>query len=260
MRRDRRFFLGICGRPYTNTMARRRFFVPAFHRNTAELTGPDAEHLVRVLRAQRGQIYELSDNQDLYLAEIETARKSIVTFRILEPLPTPPQTLTITLLPALFKFDRFEYLIEKATELGVDSIQPWEAVRTEPGLAQASPKRLARWQKIALEASQQSRRARLPRIEPTIALTSALAAPGAIRLLLDELPAAQPILSMLPTTRNATDQVAVLLGPEGGWTEPERQQALAAGWQSCSLGPTILRAETAAAAALAILQASWQRG
>ena len=243
--------------PYTNTMARRRFFVPAIHRNTAELTGPDAEHLVRVLRAQTGQVYEISDNQNLYLAEIETARKSIVTFRILESLPMTPPSVTMILLPALFKFDRFEYLIEKATELGVESIQPWEAVRSEAGLVQASVKRLARWQNISLEASQQSRRARLPRIEPTVALKNVLATPAVVRLLLDELPSAAPILSLLPTTRHASDQVAVLSGPEGGWTETERQQALAAGWQSCTLGPTILRAETAAVAALAILQAAW---
>ncbi len=108
-------------------MARRRFFVPEIRRGTAELTGPDAEHLVRVLRAEVGQLYELSDNHDLYLARIEVARKSAVSFRILEKLPSPPPALDVSLIPALIKFDRFEWLIEKATELGASLIQAFES-------------------------------------------------------------------------------------------------------------------------------------
>src|SRR5690242_5477761 len=108
-------------------MARRRFFIPEIRRGTAELIGPDAEHLVRVLRAEVGQLYEVSDNRDVYLARIEVARKSLVSFRILEKLASPAPTTHVSLLAALFKFDRFEWLIEKATELGVSLIQPFEA-------------------------------------------------------------------------------------------------------------------------------------
>ncbi len=233
-------------------MARRRFFTPAPHRGETELTGAEAEHLTRVLRVEAGQRFELSDNQNLYLAEVATASKSLVVFRILERLPPPAAVSPITLLPALFKFDRFEWLIEKATELNVTVIQPWEATRTESGLAQASAKRLARWQKIALEASQQCRRARLPRIEATIAMSAALRTEAAVRLLLDEDSAASPVSQVLPAENPAT--AALLLGPEGGFTDSERAEALAAGWQPCSLGPTILRAETAAVAALAVVR------
>src|SRR5579863_4936941 len=133
-------------------MARRRFFVPEIRRGAAELTGPDAEHLVRVLRAEPGQIYELSDNRDLYLAQVEIARKSRVSFRVLEKLDSLVAGPQISLVAALIKFDRFEWLIEKATELGVFAIQPLEAVRSERGLAEAAHKRLARWQKVTLEA------------------------------------------------------------------------------------------------------------
>ncbi len=240
-------------------MSRRRFFVPEIRRGLAELTGPDAEHLVRVLRVEPGQVFEISDNQNLYLAEIEAARKSLVSFRITEKLAPPPPAVHISLFPALIKFDRFEWLVEKATELGVSSIQPIETARTERGLAQAAPKRLARWQKIALEASQQSRRAHLPAIDPPVRLEKALEAAANLRLLLDENPDVPPILQLLPNERTATDRVALLLGPEGGWTEEERTQAQNAGWQPCSLAQTVLRAETAALAALAILQAAWQK-
>jgi 16S rRNA (uracil1498-N3)-methyltransferase len=236
---------------------RRRFFVPEIRRNTAELTGADAEHLVRVLRADAGQVYEISDNNDLFLAEIETARKSVVSFRILEKLPSPPKSVHICLVAALFKFDRFEWLVEKATELGVSQIQPFSAVRTERGLAEASQKRRQRWEKIALEASQQSRRVHLPEIGETFRFAKALQLDATVRLMLDEDPGAMPIFQSLPVERSYSDRVALLLGPEGGWTDDERAQALEAGWKPVSLGHTILRAETAGIAVLAVIQAAW---
>jgi len=231
-------------------MARRRFFVPQVRRGVAELTGDDAEHLVRVLRAEVDQIYEISDNEDLYLARITTARKSVVSFEVLDKLPVPAPTGRTTLMPALFKFDHFEWLIEKATELGVDEICPFEAVRTERGLKQASMKRRVRWERIVLEASQQSRRVKLPIVTETTSFEQALQRPIPTRLFLDEDPAAPSILQTLPHS-----DAGILLGPEGGWTDDERSQAMAAGWNPCSLGPTILRAETAGIAALAILNA-----
>jgi 16S rRNA (uracil1498-N3)-methyltransferase len=238
-------------------MARRRFFVPEIRRGVAELTGTDAEHLVRVLRAEVGQVYEICDNQDVYLAEIETARKSVVVFRCQEKLGAPETGATLVLVAALFKFDRFEWLIEKATELGVARIQPFEAVRTERGLAEAAQKRSARWERIAVEASQQARRSRLPVIEAVGTLADALAVDADVKLLLDEDLTADPILRRVPEQRLASDTVAVLLGPEGGWVPEERAKAVAAGWATVSLGNTVLRAETAGVAGLAVVKALW---
>ena len=240
-------------------MARRRFFVPQIRRGTAELTGPEAEHLARVLRAEPGQVCEISDNQKLYLAEIELVRKSVVSFRVKEMLPLPGPSVRMVLIAALIKFERFEWLVEKATELGVAAIQPFEAVRTERGLAEASGKRIVRWQKVAREASQQSRRVHLPVIEQAISWEKALGLNADVRLLLDEDANAPPILQVLPNERTAADSVALLSGPEGGWTDEERAQAGQAGWSPSSLGRTILRAETAAAAALAVIQAAWDK-
>jgi 16S rRNA (uracil1498-N3)-methyltransferase len=240
-------------------MARRRFFVPEVRRGTAELTGSDAEHLVRVLRAEVGQLYELSDDHDLYLARVEVARKSVVSFRVLEKLTSPDPAVHVSLIAALFKFDRFEWLVEKATELGVSFILPFEATRTDPGLVQASQKRRARWEKIAREASQQSRRVHLPQIEPAVRFAEALQIDATVKLLLDETSDAPPILERFPQQRTSADRVALLLGPEGGWTEEERLQAVGTGWLPCSLGTTILRAETAGVAGLAVIQAAWRR-
>jgi 16S rRNA (uracil1498-N3)-methyltransferase len=239
-------------------MSRRLFFVGEVRRGIAAITGADAEHLVRVLRAEPGQVYEVSDNCDLYLAEITIARKSVVEFRILERLPPPPVAVLVRVAAALIKFDRFEWMIEKATELGVESMIPFEATRTEKGLLQAAAKRNVRWDKIVREASQQSRRARMPSIDGALKFSQILELPCRTRLFLDEHPRAKPILRALPAERSREDEVLLVIGPEGGWTDDERAQAHAAGLLSCSLGKTVLRAETAAVAAVAVIQAAWE--
>src|ERR1035437_5737934 len=126
--------IGLIPRPYNNLLARRRFFVDAVRGGMAELRGEDARHLTRVLRAQAGQRYEISDGEAAYLAEIAEARGPRVVFRVTEPLDTPATPLHITLCAALIKFDRFEWIVEKATELGVERILPVEAERSGKGL------------------------------------------------------------------------------------------------------------------------------
>jgi 16S rRNA (uracil1498-N3)-methyltransferase len=253
-------------------MARRRFFVDALRNGLAELHGEDARHLTRVLRVEPGQQYEISDNHSAYLAEIAEARGERVVFRVIEPLPAPDPAASITLLASIVKFDRFEWIVEKSTELGVDRIVPVAAARTEKGLFDASGKRTGRWLRIARESSQQSRRVRMPEILPAVRFERAVHFECAIgetaeyRCLLDagfqgegQAGEAQPppLLATLPAQRTAADRIAVLLGPEGGWTDAERQLAVTSGWRAASLGTHILRTETAAVAALAILANAW---
>ncbi len=235
---------------------RRRFFVDEVRSGKAEIVGDDAKHLTRVLRVEPGQRYEISDNRTVYLAEIETARKEHVVFRTVEKLPPPPAQVEIVLYAALVKFDAFEWMIEKATELGVSEILPIEATRSEKGLEMAAHKRLERWRRIALEASQQSRRAFLPTVAEPVAFEQILNQQFTCRYALDEC-GGQPLAGVLPSTRAASDRVAVLIGPEGGWTEDERAAFVKAGWTQVTLGPLILRAETAALAALAVIQGGW---
>jgi 16S rRNA (uracil1498-N3)-methyltransferase len=232
-------------------LARRRFFVDTIRGGQAELRGEEARHLTRVLRVEAGQQFEISDNGSVYLAEVVEARGERVVFRAGEPVDSPPPAARVTLCAALVKFDRFEWIVEKATELGVERILPVETARSEKGLFEASRKRSERWQRIARESSQQSRRARLPEILPAARFEAALATAAASRVFLDEA-AAPPLLAVL----GGAEEVALLLGPEGGWTGHEREQAAAAGWRPASLGNQILRAETAATAALAIVMAA----
>ena len=236
--------------PYNDLLARRRFFVDAVRGGMAELRGEEARHLTRVLRAEAGQRYEISDGNVAYLAEIAEAQGPRVVFRVLEPLDAPAAPLHITLCAALIKFDRFEWIVEKATELGVERILPVEAERSGKGLLEASRKRTERWVRIARESSQQSRRVRAPEIPPAVRFEQCLAGQADYRYFLEET-AAPPLLRVLRVSPAC--RAALLTGPEGGWTDAERQLAGAAGWLPVSLGPQVLRAETAAMAAIAVL-------
>jgi 16S rRNA (uracil1498-N3)-methyltransferase len=237
-------------------MARRRFFVDAVQSGRARITGPDAHHLTRVLRVEPGQQFEISDNHSVYLAEVESARKDLVSFSVREKVASAQPVVCTTLLASLIRFERFEWMLEKAAELGVARVVPVQAERSERGLERAASKRLTRWSRIVREASEQSRRARLPEIAAPVDLAGALKTEGAYRYVLEEA-AAPPILPALPAHRQPGDLVAVLVGPEGGWTDRERQQIVGSDWLPVSLGPQILRAETAAIAALAIVNAAW---
>jgi 16S rRNA (uracil1498-N3)-methyltransferase len=237
---------------------RRRFFVDQIRNGRAEISGDDARHLTRVLRVEAGQRYEISDNRNVFLAEIETARKEHVTFRTLEKLEAAAPPLKLILCAALIKFDHFEWMVEKATELGAVEIVPVETTRSERGLERAAQKRVERWRRIALEASQQSRRAFLPEIHEPMELPEVLARPAAYRFALDENPGVAPLAGVLPTARDAADSVAILVGPEGGWTDAERESFRASAWTPVTLGRLILRAETAALAAMAIVSSAWQ--
>ena len=236
-------------------MARRRFFVDEVRRGEAAMDGEDAEHLTRVLRAEVGQQYEICDGARLYLSEIVEARKHSVRFRVLEELPAVEPAVRITLLMSLIKFERFEWMVEKATELGVETIVPVQAERSDKGLELAARKRIERWRKIARAAGQQSHRVRLPDISPPVGLLRALACEGR-RLHLEEAPGC-PLLLKAVSDPKPGEAVSILVGPEGGWTDRERSQLAAASWAPVSLGPQILRTETAAIAAVAVLSHAW---
>jgi 16S rRNA (uracil1498-N3)-methyltransferase len=229
---------------------RRRFFVDAFDADRAVLTGEGAHHLGGVLRAEPGQLYELSDGTSVRLGKIAFSNRDRIEFSLLDRIPVRLSPLRKTLLLAVVKFDAFEWAIEKATELGVDRIVPLAAARSEKGLLAAAGKRAERWRKIVFEASQQSRRVRLPEIEqlaaPKVAFSNG---DDGLRLMLSELTDARPLRELIEGQR--ADRITVAIGPEGGWTDEEFTTGQGAGFQQASLGPLILRTETAVTACLA---------
>ena len=231
---------------------RRRFFIEKFDGQRALVSGDRAHHLGVVLRAQAGQLYELSDGARVCLGRIERVSRESVEFALLEELPAPEPKLQVGLLLAVVKFDAFEWAVEKATELGVTEIVPLAAARSEKALVAAAEKRSERWRKIVLEAAQQSRRVRLPVLQPVARPETAFAARAErLGIFLSERSEATALRIALRD--RAASQVVLAIGPEGGWTDEERDLAVKAGFYEASLGRLILRTETAVIAALASL-------
>ncbi|HXX43518.1 MAG TPA: RsmE family RNA methyltransferase [Candidatus Acidoferrales bacterium] len=237
---------------------RRRFFVDRFDAGTALLRGDSAEHLGRVLRAEQGQLYELSDGERVWLAKVarvELAKRgeSRIEFSLVEPLPVSAPRLRIDLLLSIVKFDRLEWCLEKATELGATNIVPLAAARTDKPLIAAAGKRRERWKRIVLESAQQSRRLKPPMLQEIARPEKAFAvSPAGLRMLLSELRDAPPLRQVL-SHAHGTTAATLAIGPEGGWTDEELVSARRAKFVEASLGENILRTETAVVAAMAIL-------
>jgi len=232
-------------------MTRRLWIADEHSGKRAAIIGNNARHLAQVLRARVGQQFDVGCGDDVYLATISSITPQRVEFDLGERVAraTLPN---ITLVLAVFKFDRLEWAIEKATELGVTEIIPVVTRRTESNLAKAAQKRIERWRKLAREASQQSRRA----LEPTIGDPAKLGAAltritAARRFLLAETEKSSTLRDLLAQVPRE-EAVALAIGPEGGWAEDELDLFAKNGWSSGSLGPTILRAETAAISAITL--------
>lgn len=237
---------------------RRRFFVDRFEMQSASLLGETADHLGRVLRAEPGQLYELSDGKQVWLArvkDIEGSKRgtSRVDFELVERLAVREDRTHVSLLLSIVKFDRFEWCLEKATELGIADIIPLAALRSDRALVAAEVKRNERWRKIVKESAQQARRLRPPEVHRAANAQDAFVSCASERkLLLSERPGIPPLLEALSNDDVAS--VALAIGPEGGWTDEEIAAARAARFQEASLGDTILRTETAVIAALAVIR------
>jgi len=237
-------------------MTRRRWIAEHWDEATATLTGAQAEHMTRVLRAQPGMEADVVAGGHVFHAQVVAVSGGEVRFNLIAELDADP-ALPITLVMAVYKFDHMEWAIEKATELGVAAIAPVISRRTEKHLAAAAQKRAERWRRIAHEAAQQSRRCDVPLVyDPEPLAARVRAASEAARIVLAE-------QERTTTLRNALEEAVaaagtempaleIAIGPEGGWAPDEEALFDANGWRAASLGPRILRAETAAIAALAV--------
>jgi 16S rRNA (uracil1498-N3)-methyltransferase len=231
-------------------MTRRRWIADEVWGNQAALTGEHADHLIRVLRAHLGQEFDIATGSVVRRGRIAAIADERVEFELGEEVAAAPHA-NVTLLLAVFKFDRMEWAIEKCTELGVSRIVPVIARRTDAHLASAAAKRAERWRRIALEASEQSRRTAPPEIAAPVRLKDASGVPGGLRIVLAETEKEIQLRDVLASHPHAGEML-LAVGPEGGWTDDELELFLKAGWITASLGPMILRAETAAIAATAI--------
>jgi 16S rRNA (uracil1498-N3)-methyltransferase len=238
-------------------MTRRRWIAEHWDEATATLVGAQAEHMARVLRTQPGMEADVVAGGHVFHAEVAAVAPGEVRFNLIAEVEADP-ALPVTLVMAVYKFDRMEWALEKATELGVSAIAPVIARRTEKHLAEAAEKRAERWRRIVHEAAQQSRRSDVPLIHEPTALTARVrAASAATRIVLAEQERSTTLRSLIEEAQAAAQDemptLEIAIGPEGGWAPGEEALFDANGWRAASLGPRILRAETAAISALAVV-------
>jgi len=237
-------------------MTRRRWIADEVSGNRAALVGSHADHLAHALRGRIGQEFDIATGENVRRGRISRIVEGRVEFELGETIPALV-TPSLTLVLSIFKFDRMEWAIEKCVELGAARIVPAVAHRTEAHLASAAPKRIERWQRIARQASEQSRRASPAEISQPMKLKDAVTGASGTRIVLAESEDRVTLKDALQT-HIPSAEIALAFGPEGGWTRLELELFREAGWIATSLGSTILRAETAAIAATAVVLAELQ--
>ncbi len=234
-----------------------RFFISSsqVREDRITVTGEDVRHIASVLRMKTGDELLLCDGQgtDYRVRIIDAGKKEIRT----EVVGSTRRELAgpaITLGQGLPKSDKMDWIVQKATELGVSSIVPLDTERTIVKIRDEE-KRVSRWQKICREAAMQSNRPDIPRVEPILRFSDFLRTLNSelgTLLLLPWEEGTDPIKNVLRTHPTAQN-IIVLIGPEGGFSSSEAELAKANGFHAVSLGPNILRTETAAVAVLSML-------
>ena len=231
-------------------MTRRRWIADEFSDHHAALVGAHSQHLAVVLRARVGQSFEIVAGGRPRSGRITSVSPDRVEFELGEELPQA-KSAQISLLMAIFKFDRMEWAVEKCTELGVARITPVIAGRTDAHLARAANTRVERWRRIAQQASEQARRTASLEVGLPLKLNDAVELKASIRIVLAE--SEQKLSLKMPSAAHSPAGEVAPCPRAGGWVEGRRTGVVfESGWVSASLGPTILRAETAAIAATAI--------
>jgi len=235
------------------------FFVPseAVTPPIVRISGPLLRHLRDSLRLHPDESVVVTDDQGRrYRTEITTVTDKTIEGRIVETATAPARTSPkIVLAQAILKSEKMDWVIQKATELDVDSIVP---VHTKHGVVKIKPERvehqLARWRRIALEAAQQSERWTVPTIaEPTDLPRLAVAYPSSAKFVMAER-STETAAATVPLPSGLEQMILLVIGPEGGWDQDELRSMQKQGYRSVTLGSRILRAETAAIAALSIIQ------
>lgn len=240
-------------------MTRRRWIADTWDEATASLEGTQAAHLIRVLRAEPGMEFDVVAGGRVWHSVVAGISGDSVRFNLIAEVEAEP-ALPVTMLLSVFKFDRMEWAIEKVTELGAERIVPVIARRSEKHLALAAAGRAERWRRVALEASKQARRSDVMRVEEPVALKAALHNEAkAVRLVLAEQERSTTLRGAVQSALDAAGDdvpaIRMAVGPEGGWTSEEGAMFDAEDWKPVSLGPRILRAETAAITAMAVAAA-----
>jgi len=253
-------------------MTRRRFYAPpgafAADLNEVTLESDEARHLRDVLRLKPGdEVYVFNGDGKEFHCRVEESRRDNARLKVIgEVDPARPESpLRLTLAVALLKGEKFDLVVQKATELGVTRVVPVVTKLADIRLRDASDatKRVARWQRIALEAAKQSGRAVVPEIAGPMSFESVIhdasksqdiSRNGELNCLMFSEREGESIETAIPKLPAKLTMLMALIGSEGGWTDEELAAARQAGWTTVTLGGRTLRAETAAIAVAVLLQ------
>lgn len=234
--------------------------LPRFHLPASDwasphltLTGDEAQHCGRVMRKQPGDTIEIFDGAGrVAVCEITLVSKQEVQAKIVSETRVEAFQSAIHLLPALIKAEPFEWLLEKAVELGAASVRPVITERTVIHLDAAQvEKKLAKWRRHMIESAKQCHTPFVPELQAPVSFAAGLKFQAEFKLIPALSEQTRTLKQALPESKPSS--VAVLIGPEGDFTSEEEAQAFAAGFVPVTLGPLVLRAETAGIATLAIL-------
>jgi 16S rRNA (uracil1498-N3)-methyltransferase len=223
------------------------------------LRGAEAHHLVRVFRARPGDAVEIFDGRgSRWRATLEKAGPDEALLTGLEPLPANEPRVGVCLVQGVLKGEKWEWVLSRGTELGASRFVP---VRAERSVSAPDSSKADRWQGIATAAAKQCERARIPRVDPPRPLAEVLGALGPKAAGEERFVFLERRAAARSRAERAADRFTLAVGPEGGWSESEVERLVGAGFVPATLGPRILRAETAATAALAlVLGASGELG
>lgn len=230
-----------------------RFFLPPENIGTSQVRFPaeTAHQIHAVLRLRPGhEVIVLNNNGQAFRVRLEDIRPATATGIILDeiPLTGEPQT-HLMLFIGLTQREKFEWVLQKGTEVGVSAFVPLVTRRTLVREIEAAHNKQARWQRIVQEAAEQCGRGRIPEVRPPLELPQALDFPWSgptLRLVAWESETQNGLRKILRHLPAPPRRVALMIGPEGGLSPEEVSQAQKAGWVTCSLGARILRMETAA--------------
>jgi len=221
------------------------------------LKGEEHHHLSRVARIKPGEKVTLFDRQGSdYLARVEEVRKNSTRLFILEKRKIKNKRIHITLAQALIKAKNLELVLQKATELGMSDFIPIITSRSIIKIGDKAEKKMQRWRRIVLESAKQCGRSVVPKIHIPLDLNIFFEQRAEDKKIFFCGRGGNYLRNILVNLKPPTS-VVLLIGPEGGWTESEEQDIVGHGFEAISLGPLILRSETAAIASLAMVSHFW---
>ena len=232
-----------------------RYFKDKIDSEIITLSKDDSYHIKKVMRMRLNDKIELVSNKVCYIAEIVDINSELVAVKIIEEKEENPELgIKVTLVQSLVKEQKMDFIIQKATELGVSEIIPYEATRSVVKRNDKIDKKIVRWQSIAKEASEQSKRVIIPKINEVLSLDELIKLDSYdVKILCTVRENSKNIKNVLSNVKT-NDTMLFVVGPEGGFTEKEEEIMINNGFITISLGSSVLRSETVALFLMSVIR------